>query len=381
MTNTTSLYRVILILASCLSAHNMYAQFVNPTERKWEKGPLTWNDFQVRHEPDNSLYYSDLSATLGGTYEKKRDGNLVYYNYTVNNVMYPDISWYDPDICTDWTLRYEQTRFDIMEVFRRIIQNQYYNDKLMNLTRLGNTDSLSETIRTFDRESKYGTDTLVVEKYEREYHKKLDSIAFRPLPGPIVKTKHNGVGWTLGPDMEYFLTQVPENLSFSSGFGLGIDFYIKRWLVGLDVSYGYAGALESDNFYYDPEYDYSWKKGRRVSTFKPGFTFGYKILDNNRWTVMPMIGIGGNVFEQETDTPIGDGYSGYKTSTISGTRVLAGINLDWKIRRYLTAFSKMYQESKIRLQITGARTGFEFIGETYSLNFKLLYSFDVWGLL
>ena len=118
-----------------------------------------------------------------------------------------------------------------------------------------------------------------------------------------------------------------------------------------------------------------------MSTIKPGFTFGYKILDNNRWTVMPMIGIGGNVFEQETDTPIGDGKSGYKTSTISGTRVEAGITMDWKLRRYLTAFSKMYQESKIRLQITGARTGFDIIGDSYSINFKLLYAFDMWDLL
>ncbi|MBR3937951.1 MAG: hypothetical protein IKJ66_08515 [Bacteroidaceae bacterium] len=381
MTNTTSLYRVILILASCLSAHNLSAQFVNSIVKMWETGPLTWNDFQVRHVPDNSLYYSDLSACINGKYERKRDGNLVYYNYTVINEMYISSSWYDPDKCTDWTLRYEQTRFDIMEVFRRIIQNQYYHDQLVTQIRHENIIPLSEAIITFDRESKYGTDTLVIEKYEREYRKKLDSIAFKPLPGPIVRTKKWGLGFTAGPDMMFYLTNVPENLTFSYGFGLGMDINIKKWLVGLDVSYGYAGALESDNFYYDPEYDYSWKKGRRVSTIKPSFTFGYKILDNNRWTVMPMIGIGGNVFEQETDTPIGDGNSGYKTSTISGTRVLAGINLDWKIRRYLTAFSKMYQESKIRLQITGARTGFDIIGDSYSINFKLLYAFDMWDLL
>lgn len=381
MTNITSLYRVILILASCLPVFRLTAQDINPIVRSWELGPLTWNDFQVKQVSDNSLYYSNLTADLYGGYERKRDGNLVYDVYTVRNEMYPLSSWYDPDKCTDWTLRYEQTRFDIMEVFRRLDQNQYYHNPLMKEKWYYYSNAVYETIRTFDQESKYGTDTLVVEEYERTYRKKLDSIAIKPLPSPIVRTKKWGLGFILGTDMEYFLTQVPDNLSFTCGFGLGMDISYNRWFLEMYMSVDNAGELESDNFYFDPEFDYSWKKGRKVTSLKINFNLGYKMLDNTRWTIMPVIGIGGCDFRQDTDTPIDGNYSGYKLSSISGTRIQAGIMLDWKHRRYISRVTNSYLESKIRLQIAGARTGFDVIGDSYSINFNLLYAFDMRDLL
>ena len=40
------------------------------------------------------------------------------------------------------------------------------------------------------------------------------------------------------------------------------------------------------------------------------------------------------------------------------------------------ALSTFFRETQ-----TGARTGFDIIGDSYSINFKLLYAFDMWDLL
>jgi len=381
MTILTSFYKAILILVFCIPVLSLSAQDVNPIMRSWESGPLTWKDFQVRHIPDNNLYFSDLSAYLHGGYERKRDGNLVYDIYIVKNEMHPFSSWYDPDNCTDWTLRYEQTRFDIMEVFRRIDQNQYCNDPQMKGLWQDYSYSVNETIRKFDQESRYGTDTLVVEEYERTYRKKLDSIAITPHPRPIIRTKKWGLECTLGPDMEYFLTHIPNDLSFTCGFGLGMYINYKKCILGMDIVVDKAGELETDNYYYDPEYDYSWKKGRKVTTLKTCLNFGYKMLDNARWTIIPIIGIGGCSFRQETDTPINEKSSSYKLSSISGTRIQAGIMLDWKHRRFISRSLNSYLESKIRFRITGTKTYFDVFGDSYSINLNVLYAFSMCDLL
>ena len=378
MINARSLYRAFLILASCIPALNLSAQ--QRILRSWELGPLTWNDFQVRNVPDNSLYFSNLAAELFCGYERQRDGNLVYESYTVHNRMYQLSSWYDPDKCTDWTLRYEQTRFDIMEFYRRLIHNQHYENQQLNNIYRSYSSSLNDVIRTFDRMSKYGADTLVVAEYERIYKEKLDSIAVIPIPGPIIRTKKWGMAGSLGPDMECFLTNVPDELSFTYGIRLGFQINFNRWFMDINSIFHNAGYLESDNFYYDPECDYSWKKGRKVTTIEADINLGYKILDNNRWTLMPIVGIGGNSFRQNTDTPI-DGQSyGYQLSHISGTRVVAGMMLDWKHRRILLYSTNEYLESKIRFRLTGARTNFAVFGPSYSICLGLQYALDMWNL-
>ena len=375
MINARSLYRAFLILASCIPALNLSAQ--QRILRSWELGPLTWKDFQVRHVSDSSLYFSDLYAELYGVYEQVLDGNLKYERYTVKNYMYPLSSWYDPDKCTDWTLRYEQTRFDIMEVNRRLIHNQHYDNKQFNSTLFHYSFPVNEVIRSFDSISRYGADTLVVQEYERIYREKLDSIEVRPVSDTIIRTKKWGMAGSLGPDMECFLNNVPDDLSFTYGIRLGFQINCNRWFMDFNSIFHNAGHLESDNFYYDPKNEYSWKKGRKVKTFETDINLGYKVIDNNRWTLMPIIGIGGNSFEQDTDEYIGKSY-GYKQSSIDGTRVIAGMMLDWKLRRIIN--NTEYIESKIRFRITGARTNFAFIGPSYSINLGLQYVFDIRNL-
>jgi hypothetical protein len=206
---------------------------------------------------------------------------------------------------------------------------------------------------------------------------RIDSIEESPIQDPIIRTKKGGMAFSLGPDMEFFLTNVPHELSSAYGLRLGIQIYINRWFVDINSSRHNAGYLKSDNFYYDPKNEYSWKKGRKVKTFETDINLGYKVIDNNRWTLMPIIGIGGNSFEQDTDEYIGKSY-GYKQSSIDGTRVIAGMMLDWKLRRIIN--NTEYIESKIRFRITGARTNFAFIGPSYSINLGLQYVFDIRNL-
>lgn len=360
-----------------LSAQNLYEE----SFKKWDEGPVSWKDFQVRHIPEDSKYISNLSCAIEKNTRKEKIGNFKFPVLTTTTKMSKLSSWYDPDKCTDWTLRYEQTRFDMLEALRRRMQNSYNRNLLEANLDAYYRQVIDNAMAAIDMESNYGTDTIVVLRYEQQYRNELDSIKPEPVQVPQFEKGNWGVSIGLGAGYENFFSPMSKGVPYAVGFNWDLGAIYKKWAFDLNVLLGWSGKLKCDNFYYDSKYDYNWTKGKNVSVGNANINAGYMVFDNSFLSVTPLVGVGVSFVDQRTNT-LRANTTVYEQSEINGFRAQAGLTIDWKIRRNLNTYTYGgdYTESKIRFAITGARTGFRGIGPTYSLNASVTFLVNSWSL-
>ena len=360
-----------------LSAQNLYEE----SFKKWDEGPVSWKDFQVRHIPEDSKYISNLSCAIEKNTRKEKIGNFKFPVLTTTTKMSKLSSWYDPDKCTDWTLRYEQTRFDMLEALRRRMQNSYNRNLLEANLDAYYRQVIDNAMAAIDMESNYGTDTIVVLRYEQQYRNELDSIKPEPVQVPQFEKGNWGVSIGLGAGFENFFSPMSKGVPYAVGFNWDLGAIYKKWAFDLNVLLGWSGKLKCDNFYYDSKYDYNWTKGKNVSVGNANINAGYMVFDNSFLSVTPLVGVGVSFVDQRTNT-LRANTTVYEQSEINGFRAQAGLAIDWKIRRNLNTYTYGgdYTESKIRFAITGARTGFRGIGPTYSLYASVTFHVNSWDL-
>ena len=362
-----------------LSAQNLYKE----SFRNWDEGPVTWSDFQVSRQPGDVNYISDLACVIEKEVEMTKVGNFRFPVLKSTTKMSKLASWYDPDRCTDWTLRYEQTRFDMMEVMRRRLQNSFNRNFMEENLNEYYDQLINATFHAFDRESNYGTDTLVIKLYEEKYRHKLDTLELMPPQIPVFETSNWGVLLGMGLGVEKYGLPMSNGVKPAIGIQMEMGVLYKRFFFDLQGLLAWSGKLKCDNFYYDNSYDYNWTKGRNVRAGNTNIDAGFKVIDNSYLSIGPLVGIGVSFVDQTTDTPRGNNNTSFENSEISGFRTQAGLAIDWKVRRSLNTYgyySSDYTESKIRFQITGARTNFKGIGPTNSLNASITFLVDSWFL-
>ena len=85
----------------------------------------------------------------------------------------------------------------------------------------------------------------------------------------------------------------------------------------------------------------------------------------------PMAVIGVGFIDRFND----DAAEGKKNEEMAGFRMLAGVDFDWKIRRYYTrlSYDKVYAESNIRFRLYAARTSLPSPCNAWSINFGVSY--------
>ena len=363
---------------SVLSAQNLY----NQSLRNWDEGPVTWSDFQERHIPDDSKYVSNLSCSIEKDVKKEKVGNFKFPVLKTTTKMSKLASWYDPDKCNDWTLRYEQTRFDMLEVLRRRMQNSFNRNFMEENLEAYYQQVINNTMSAIDMESNYGTDTAVVLRYEQQYRNELDTMTMVPVQVPVFETGNWGLSFNVGVEFENFGSPMSKGVSSVTGLKWGFGTLYKKWSFDFNGLLGWSGDLKCDNFYYDSKYDYTWSKGKKVTGGNITLGAGYKVLDNSNISLTPFAGIGVTFVDQNSDTPRYNNNNVFENSEISGFRTQAGLAFDWKFRRNLNiyGYGGDYTESKVRFAITGARTNFKTIGPTYSLNLSILFQAESWFL-
>lgn len=363
---------------SSLSAQNLYDQSL----RNWDEGPVNWNEFQIRRTPDDVKYTSVLYCTIEKDVKKEKIGNFKFPALTTTTKMNKLSSWYDPDKCNDWTLRYEQTRFDMLEVLRRRMQNSYNRNFMEENLDAYYEQLISNTMTAFDMESNYGTDTLVVLKYEEQYKNELDTMSMVPVQVPDFEKGNWGLSFYIGMGVDKYGSPMSNGVTSAIGLQWGFEMIYKKMTLDLNCLIAGAGKLQCDNFYHDSEYDYNWTKGRNVRTCYFSADPGYRVLDNSNLSLTPFVGLGVSFIYQDSDTPRDNSNDSFEPSGISGFRTQTGLALDWKYRRRISTYlyGADYTESKIRFAITGSRTDYKGLGATYALNASIILLIQSWNL-
>ena len=236
----------------------------------WEMGPLTWNDFQ--HKTALNGHYSFMEYYMGFDQSRKVVDGVTYVGQSVYAFVSPEYSWADTAHRSPALLRYNQTAFGLMEVYRRRLErrmftaNLYINDQQM----LDNTmRQLNDDIDRLEAETRQGSDSAVLARVGGNLHRYFG----------------NGMGMSFNFDMgwrRHFLT-----------FGMG-----------------FAGSRCRDTVFSvhsTPENIEDLWTGDRLAVLDLYAAYGFSVLDNARCRLTPFVGYGlvGFFFTPDNGSSIG----------------------------------------------------------------------------
>ena len=347
----------------------------------WSEGKLTEEDFQIRKVSDLVEDSSDkmpgvLDWSIGCDTETVKIGNLRYEYTTTRTYMDQVQSWINQDVPRRQTLEYLQTEFDIVESFRRKLQDQLnQNPYNYRYIRDYNHRLLTSAIDALRMETAYGYDRIALAKYQIQYEQELDSWEEVPIAEPKIVDKGYGTKFYFGYNSQLFGSSISNYIGPTQGVIMGIDFLIRNFGMGFSLAVGGAGPLKEDNFYFDSKNGYRWQKGVNSSSGITMLNVEYTILDKPVFSLTPEAGIGVHYFNQKLPEELRT--KGNSDSEIATFIMKAGMNFNIKLRRKLSLAygSYSYYESCLVLKVFGARSMFKEIGPVNSINLGLCLDF------
>lgn len=368
-----------IIITTIFIASSLFTAKSQPAIKFWDDGPLTFNDFQVRHiSLDESPYAQppqpmDLDGGFVGETVKGKDGNLRYSYTRYRTYMDQLNSWYDPTYATPADLRFMQGIFDIMEIARResfgadtlsVYDARQYRQRL-----------LTSRVTQYYQETNNGKDTERVAEYEARNAVLLDSLDAEPrYPVQVINNDGFGMDMYMGYFGELPFGRMVDYLGMGHGVSLGFDFYYRHAFLQFAINAASYGGLKQDGFYYDPEENYDWVAGKNVSGGNILIGLGYRVYDGPWVALSPMAGVALATLNQSMDRKDRNGT--IVSSGMSGFRAFAGMNVNVKLFRKLSGFD--YGESGLQFQVFGARTNNPALGAVWSLNFGIAYNLGAW---
>ncbi len=310
-----------------------------------------------------------------------QEGNLKYAEKRSFSYILRSQTKYDINRCDSWCLRYNQVQFDIFEGYRRW-QEELISSGQKSLARSSYFSNLQEAaLRTFRMESSYGRDTAVVKQYEQRYAAMLDTLLPNPVYVPSTDHDNHGLCLTLGAFYEHFVDGVPGELITTPGLFVGLGYSYRNLCLQLELGGLAVGHVPERDFWHDPKQDYDWIQYGSTRAGRVSANLGYKVIDRPYFTLTPYVGIGIMSISQKTNILDSDVNNGFRYSDLNGSRVQAGLNLDWKIVRNLnTGYLDNYYEQKVSLRLYGARMQFADIGPAYSVFIGVAYQFEKWNI-
>lgn len=372
--------KLIQLFLIAMSAYPCMAQdfpSMEDSRRLWSEGPLTWNDFQVRHLPPSVEDKSDLDWMVNVETEPVRKGNVRFFYRSVNLSVDRLLSWYDPDRADDVTLRYHQLEFDIAEIICRQYQNA------LNAGNRNRPDydyfqrQLDSRYEALEQETGKGTDTAVIAQYEKRTALELSATGINEPAPPSIEKNTFGVGLFIGYEHQQFFGPVSESIGPFECFNAGLDLYSGKLSFDFGISVGDGGKVMTDGFHFDSKNSYSWEKGKDCRGGAVCLNLGYLVLDRQYWKLTPFAGIGTQFFNQKTGLT-DEKNNNEITSEIKALRLAAGVMTDWKIRQWISNTDTT--DFFLRLTASCSYGSFSTLGNVWAFNIGLACGFEAWSL-
>ena len=277
----------LILLVCLLSATPLMARSFKENKIKWEDRPLTWDDFKGRKLKSDTAVYNlewfvnDQVETL-----KVPHGKIIYYR--TNLSLSQDESFIDHSFRNDNMLRFCQTGFNLLEVYRRQAECDYAaNPEVDYMTIFRYYHKLyDERMEGMADSTNYGQNKEVMDKYTAE----IDSMLALPGLDPTqiqIGNRHLGfdvyVGYNLRhTDNDFYTNGV-------SGINLGYSMEFSRHFVGMDANCVFGGKSKSD---FSADYGII-DEGEKVEAILFGFQYGYLVNPKSKTECYPFINIGG----------------------------------------------------------------------------------------
>ena len=364
--NVLRLFALIIMLSAGVYASGQ--DYEELRLKKWSAdAPLTWDDFSVRHLPDGLLEYARIVTEEDGGYRSVRHNNIDIRCDVRDACMNRVLSWYDPDHCDEWTLRYLQVVFDIRQYEARVsglkrsgfdvsglefgswpsgwyscLVDDYWEDR----------DSV---VYSFEIESNYGRDTTVILEYEQRIRRALSDSLLTHFENymDMIVPQGKGVHYVsfercIGYSNESFFGPIGQGVGTLNGILLGYTVYVGRLMSSLKFSW--MGNCQSDD--------------RNIV-----LDVGCLLYDGYHVSVTPFAGIGQSLLKRHPD---------YSERT-GAVRYEAGLLVDWNMVNDFRYNICGGVRLKTRFKVFGAMSDYKPFRESYSLNIGVQFVYSLFG--
>lgn len=308
--------------------------------RTWDKGPLTWQDFQVYPSNADSLNASWLQYSFKLTDTDTSLAGVKMERLRVVAYMEPKLSWVVEGRQSTTELHFNQVLFNLAELQARLFQSSFdratdgvsYQDLMQSVADYCQADETR-----FMLESRDGADSLVVARWLDSTSRLLAEIPVCDMPR-IKDAKSLGVGAHLGVMHTVHLGGLTKTFRNATSFEFGMEGLYGRSSYMFDFAIGGGGSkrhyqLDGVNF----------AKGTPYTWLQFWMGYGYYAVRQIRYSVMPLAGFGLSTITKGSDEE--------SFSTACGSWI-AGVAIDWNLSNEI--YAPMYDG--IRGQsLTGAR--------------------------
>lgn len=382
--------RLLVMLAVMSMA--LLATARNEQVKLWSEGLLRWDDFKglptLLLTPSSMVVTLDVDSRIEGT------GNHQRVALEALAKMHCDQSSADSTRCTPQRLRYHQLQFDLLEYYRRRLQDEINNgstgievEKRLNEFR----NEYRKRCEQIDLETGQGTDDHRLQDWEYTVRRQLDELGLPPVPRVSARKWNYGIYGGVGA--EFPTGRLHDNFNGSATFQIGLTGGYRDLRLKADIAYGQPG-LRNKNIFNVPDSAGFAMQGNGSSSathLMVGVQLGYTVLRHGRLSVTPNVGMHYSVISWELEnysylkTDDGD-HLRYITSTerrrLHSCNWMASIDFDIRLASHVNASpilggsDREQFTSNLRITPWVARAGYDKCDPAvkgYSFGFTVAY--------
>ena len=361
---------LFLIFVLSLFNTSLVGQIESPNRKTWEEGKLTWEDFQGKP------YYnldreSGFEYAFGFQQKKVVQHDTVVIRLVAYAYFLKDISWVLPEKRSDVHLMYNQVIFDMVEVYRRKLNNALVransyaeSQNLFDIYLV----KLNEEIEDFEYQFKAGNRIYAVQRKQDEMNRELLQLDEEFLP-PF-KHSNFGIGMHLGFGADLLTGSVSNHFKNTTLFIFGFDFAFQNFV--LDIGGGLSNTKVTKEYIEKN----NWEVGTKTGLAILNAALAYNVHNGHRFKIAPFVGWG--VFESSNNNVPEEEKSDF---TLVSYSVIFGMNLDYKLRQRFKLNtplnSREYTETNVRFRLSVLPVNFYPDLKGYSINLTL--GFDIFA--
>ncbi len=351
-----------LVMIASISVHGQSVPS-SLSIKYWDQGPLTLDDFTIRTLPASKTGNSVIGIYTYIDGWKKIRPNFRVQQLQSRTYFDPLGSWLKNDTNLLRSLKYQQLLFDVAELDRRKMQNDFAT--LPYLADFSTADRYLPVINNHQEDIEFDTDMGTneerVTQYEQQVHSALDSIT-EINTTPQYTLRNLGYGFYLGAASQFHIGKGASYFTPTAGALLGCLISYKASEIHMDLILGGGGKLLKD---IQGNKDPWWTHGRALTYGELTLQYAYRAYDGNWFNISPLVGLGvGFIDYKDQPSTIKD--------EISGLRMIAGVNIDLKLMRSLR-YPDTFNESILKLKLYASHTFYQHNFNVYTINASLSY--------
>ena len=258
--------------------------FAEDPYKDWEDGDLNWNDFQGIYVPGTQ---SMLSTGLDTKLNQEHIKGKIRISMKATATMNKERSFADSTMRNEQRLRYHQLQFDLLEVYRRRLQNDL-NSKMTSTDikeRLKHYQSqYAQQLDLIAKQTDNGTNDHKLQEWEYFVRKDLEELGL-PFVPEIVPGKFSS-GAYIGTGGIFPTGNINSAFTGTWTFVFGLQFGYDRFRLKSDLTFGQSQFVNANIFNKKDQENF----GSYANYLGVSVSLGYAVLNTPYFSITPHFG-------------------------------------------------------------------------------------------